>query len=96
MLLLIANRPTNQQSNQPSSHQSTTTAGTPPTTLPRSGDDRALTNVALTPVVAEKPFISVEPWANSGDAAVLVKKLVKLVKKLAYKPWFNKMVISQV
>ena len=35
--------------------------GTPPTTLPHSGSVAALTNVALTPVVAEKPFISIEP-----------------------------------
>ncbi|CAL1167908.1 unnamed protein product [Cladocopium goreaui] len=34
--------------------------GTPPTTLPHSGSVAALTNVALTPVVAEKPFISID------------------------------------
>lgn len=38
------------------------TAGTPRATLPTSGSIAALTNVALTPVVAEKPFISMAPW----------------------------------
>ena len=52
------------------------TAGTPRATLPTSGSIAALTNVALTPVVAEKPFISMAPWRWIRVEPVILHQLI--------------------
>ncbi|CAK8999861.1 3-beta-glucosidase) (Laminarinase) (SacteLam55A) [Durusdinium trenchii] len=55
--------------------------GTPPETLPSNGAHVALTNVALTPTVAEKPFISV-------DSAGLFSLEIPIFRVLSVGPSF--------